>query len=285
MKKTLKLIPAVVMLLISAILVSTSTYAWFSMNTQVKATGMQIQAKSEGGIVIANESGTDWSSSATASHNSVAYLVPTSTSDVTIWYHNKSDEADNAKAGQAADTYTIVSSDTKWKNVDGVQFIDVDGDNTLDTEENAYFLLNKFYIKSSAEAINPATLKINKVTATGASTSASLDASLRIAVKIGGYVYIYAPVTGATLSYSVAHDTAVTATASTGNGIVNTTAAGVANIPDNTASTTGTTKPIEAQIFIYFEGEDANCKSSNITTTLDTLQVEVVFGTTDLTNP
>lgn len=40
------------MLLISAILVSTSTYAWFSMNTQVTATGMQISAKNESGSLI-----------------------------------------------------------------------------------------------------------------------------------------------------------------------------------------------------------------------------------------
>lgn len=289
MKKMMKLVPAFIMLLVSAILVSTASYAWFSMNTQVKATGMQIQAKSEGGIVISNESGSDWNSSATASHNSVAYLIPVSTSDVATWFHNKSDDANSAKANQAADTYTTVSSDAKWKNVSGVQFIDIDNDDVLDTEENAYFLLNKFYIKSSAEAINPATLKINKVTATGASTSANLDASLRVAIKIGNSVYIYAPVTGATLSYNVAHDTAVTATASSGSGIVNTTATGVANIPDNTATIAGdnTTTPVipkavEASVYIYFEGEDLNCKSANITTTLDTLQVEIVFGTTDL---
>ena len=47
MKNLRKLIPAFAMLLVSAILVSTSTYAWFSMNTQVTATGMQIKAKSD----------------------------------------------------------------------------------------------------------------------------------------------------------------------------------------------------------------------------------------------
>ena len=44
MKKFKKLIPAFCMLLVSAILLGSSTYAWFSMNDTVKATGMQINA-------------------------------------------------------------------------------------------------------------------------------------------------------------------------------------------------------------------------------------------------
>lgn len=46
MKKFRKLIPALCMLLISAVLLGTSTFAWFSMNTTVTATGMQVTAKS-----------------------------------------------------------------------------------------------------------------------------------------------------------------------------------------------------------------------------------------------
>lgn len=46
MKKFRKLIPALCMLLVSALFVGTSTYAWFSMNTHVTATNMQVKAKS-----------------------------------------------------------------------------------------------------------------------------------------------------------------------------------------------------------------------------------------------
>jgi hypothetical protein len=49
-----KLIPAAGMLAVSATMLATSTYAWFSMNTQVTATGMQVKAQAEGGIVISN---------------------------------------------------------------------------------------------------------------------------------------------------------------------------------------------------------------------------------------
>lgn len=47
MKKFRKLIPALCMLLVSALFVGTSTYAWFSMNTTVTATNMQVKAKSD----------------------------------------------------------------------------------------------------------------------------------------------------------------------------------------------------------------------------------------------
>lgn len=42
-----KLIPAICLLLVSAVMLGTSTFAWFSMNTTVTATGMQVVAKSD----------------------------------------------------------------------------------------------------------------------------------------------------------------------------------------------------------------------------------------------
>lgn len=47
MKKFKKLIPALCMLLVSAVLVGTSTYAWFSMNADVTVTGLQVTAKTD----------------------------------------------------------------------------------------------------------------------------------------------------------------------------------------------------------------------------------------------
>ena len=47
MKLTRKLIPAFVMLLVSAVLMSTASFAWFSMNETVEATGMKVTADAE----------------------------------------------------------------------------------------------------------------------------------------------------------------------------------------------------------------------------------------------
>lgn len=46
MKKMRKLLPALAMLLISAVMMSTASFAWFAMNTNVTATGMNVSAKS-----------------------------------------------------------------------------------------------------------------------------------------------------------------------------------------------------------------------------------------------
>ena len=52
MKKFRKLIPALCMLLVSALFVGTSTYAWFSMNTKVTATDMKVTAKSNANYLL-----------------------------------------------------------------------------------------------------------------------------------------------------------------------------------------------------------------------------------------
>ena len=47
MKLTKKLIPALGMLMLSAVMLVTSSFAWFSMNTDVTATGMNVTAKGD----------------------------------------------------------------------------------------------------------------------------------------------------------------------------------------------------------------------------------------------
>ena len=47
MKLSKKLIPAIGMLMLSAVMLATSSFAWFSMNESVTATGMSVSAKAE----------------------------------------------------------------------------------------------------------------------------------------------------------------------------------------------------------------------------------------------
>ena len=55
MKNTRKLIPALAMLLVSAVMVSTASFAWFSMNTTVTANGMSVKAEvNETFLLISN---------------------------------------------------------------------------------------------------------------------------------------------------------------------------------------------------------------------------------------
>lgn len=64
MKKFKKVIPALCMLLVSAIMLGSTTYAWFSMNTTVKANNLNVTATSSTTYFIVSEtaaglSGTD----------------------------------------------------------------------------------------------------------------------------------------------------------------------------------------------------------------------------------
>jgi len=285
MKQFKKLIPALAMLLVSASLMGTSTYAWFSMNTQVTATNMQVKAVAEDGILISNVDKGSWTNSADAKVTS-AVLVPTSTAGTTTpaWAHNTSTNADEAQANQASSTYEDLT--LTWSNTtSGEGFVDIAGGTagTKDNNEKAYVLLNEFYIKSSGNVLTLgngqtyADLYINDVTVTSAGSFLKIDNSLRVLVVVGDTAYIYAPVIDqangtTTLSYNFKQNTAVTA--------LNATAA--AGYDKTTGTTTiGNTDAtaVLAKVYIYFEGEDANCKSTNISAvTTQNLSVSVKFG-------
>lgn len=52
MKKMRKLLPAFAMLLVSAVMMSTASFAWFSMGTTASATGMEVKAKADSSLII-----------------------------------------------------------------------------------------------------------------------------------------------------------------------------------------------------------------------------------------
>ena len=55
MKATRKLIPAFAMLLIAAVMMSTATFAWFSTNATVTASGFAITAKADNAFIVISE--------------------------------------------------------------------------------------------------------------------------------------------------------------------------------------------------------------------------------------
>ena len=265
-----QLAAAIAMVCVDAIALGSSTYAWFAQNTNVTAEGMSVQAQAEDGILISNSDRKNWSSTATATSAS-AKLFPTSTRDVTTWYHNKSQQADDAEASQKADTYEKLSLENS-KGTYGVGYVDTNNDDEYNEGEASYYLLNEFTIKSSAGDLSKTPLYINSVTVKDNNSNNKLDAALRIAIKVAGdeNTYIYAPVTEATATYKVGGADKSDLTVKTNDKNIQTT---VNAIP---SSDTG----VKVQVYAYFEGEDANCKSTNISgITPDELSVSVVFGT------
>jgi len=295
-----KLIPAVGMLVVSAMMLSSSTYAWFTMSDNVSVTGMQLKATSDGGLLIINETLADedvnWKTSTTASHSGLSNdaspvsltFFPTSTSDASTWYYNISDQFDNAAHYADSPYITVTATDS---NNDGAYGLDAASQANaagVKAPVGNYYLLNKFYIKSSGNALTNGSLNITQVkSAIKSGTTASdkatkLNKSLRIAVVSGSQTTIFAPFASEDVSYSVnGNETATTAKHVGENGAV-TVATGVSSIPANTAirpANGATGDPAtEVKVYAYFEGEDTECKSSNTTNGFDELTLDLKFA-------
>ena len=263
------------MVLVAAVALGSSTYAWFASNNKVTATGMQVQATAEGGIEIAYvQSGVagEYATTANAGMSSAQTLYPTSTiataTDGSIssnWYHASAAVA--SAFGAKDGTYETLT-------------LSAGQDNT--TSKN-YYVEKTFNIRSVSTTKLAKDLKVSGITVTGASDQ--LDNSLRVAVVSGTSVALYAPcyaVTegGATsVSYKVA--TAVTSGTATMPSSPNVTALfknqTSANIvTGDIAASTGST----VKVYIWYEGEDSNHFSNNLDSSIDTISLSVEFEAT-----
>ena len=133
-----KLLPAAGMLALSAAMLASSTYAWFTMNKEVSVTGMEMKAHSEEGLLI-NEvklaTSTTWDNQATANTTpSLIALRPASTQNFTKWWHaNSKVSADEAGVGDDQANTVAISNGVYYKEVtagaDGIKdkvFVDAE---------------------------------------------------------------------------------------------------------------------------------------------------------------
>lgn len=269
------------MLLLSTAASVTGTVAWFSMNNSVTASGMQLKVKADDGILISTSAKSSWTDSAAITHGP-AVLYPTSAAAVAApaFVTANSTNADDAQASQTTDKYKALV--LAWEDAtkgEGVGFVDAGEtpNSTFDDGESAYVLRTKYYIKSSGGVIerqdSETLLFISDVTASGGTNK--VDNSLRVLVTVGTDAYVYAPIQGvasgvASLSYTWKGTTPVTAKGPTAydQALTNLTTIG------NTDATA-----VEVNVYCYFEGEDANCKSTNISgITMQNLAVTVHFA-------
>lgn len=330
-----KLLPAVAMLAVSAVSLSSATYAWFTMNKEVSVTSMKVTAKAEKGLLInevATATDSGWDDVATANHLPGTALVPTSTKDSLKWWHanskNATDEAgsgsaslsDNLSAGYAlltGDNYKLQTTAAIGDNENStprqaenvIFYNDVGGSTSGSYEaekEDAYYVMYKYYLKASnetgitlgqtANSQNVAIKEVKVVTEDGDSNtntarSEDLNKALRVGIKMGDKMYIYAPcypdkpASGEDANPVATYYVTDTYTAASGD-----TAASVTNSPvaafkkNETVYTALASLPgaqqdgTEVDIYLWFEGEDDNCQSDKISPSLDKITVDVVFS-------
>lgn len=163
MKSTRKIIPALVMLLVSAIMLSTASFAWFANNTTVEAKSMTVKANTDVKFLqIADEGKSSWGKYANAKNasNTDLKLVHAHIADNNIvsWWKG---EADDPASPDANAPLTSVDEE------------DVSG---------TYALVNTFYVKMSNADTTLTDLTVSGVTITAGSGASNLQPALRVLV-------------------------------------------------------------------------------------------------------
>lgn len=271
MKKSKIIVPALGILVLSTAAAVTGTVAWFTSSNLVSVTGLHAKVDAETGIVISNEAKSTWATSTTAQHNGQeqAFML-TSTSDLTTWYHNNSNNANEHTAAGDYDTLTVnkPAAGTTDQNT-GL------GTTTFQGLKKNVYLINRFYIKSASgvELANQK-LHVKNIAATAAGNSAELNKALRVAFVYGSKQVVYGVFNGFTGSYKVGGATQAfePKDGSVDEGAdIQELASGI------TIPSYNTTTPLEIETYVYFEGEDEAAKSANITASLDDITISFEF--------
>ena len=244
------------MLSVSAAMLVSSTFAWFTMNKDVNATNLQVTAKAEEGLVIApyTSDGTVEPVDSAFAKDAPAYntvpsasatLLPTFTVDATTWYHQTSLKSNDGQAYAESTVNTVTNSADAY-----------------------YYMLNKFQIKSYG-AVSGSTAATQAVyvkdVQVRSRTVQNYDPSLRVLVKTADHTLIFGQNGTETGTFNLL------GVASNGTYKLTQENTADAKIID-AASTT----PTNVEIYMYYDGEDPACKSDNIAD-FTTMIVDVTF--------
>lgn len=242
-----QLLAAIAMVLVAGIALGSSTYAWFASNNQVTAQGMTVNATADASLVI---KGTQDNSFGSVGTNKLeAKTLKPSTS------------YDGKNFGKLAAGVKVESSgDEKatWTGTSGAfQSADLELVDAADT----YYATTEYTIKSLVENAN---VYVKSITLGG--TGDNIDDALRISVTIGSTTYVYNAGGGTNSGEGVGKYDATTWTLA---------AASYTTADDNTKtfSLVADTEA-KATINIWYEGQDTNCFSENVTTNDKTITIE-----------
>lgn len=237
MKKFRKLIPALCMLLVSALFVGTSTYAWFSMNTSVSATNMQVTAKSDNIYLQISQNGKntyDKTAASTVDASTVIYPVDYKTlaAGAVTWGNAASDDPGQVKYTERTALKAIA-----------------------DENIGKYVLTQKFDIKVADAQATAANLTLSEVNVTGNSI---MKEALRVVVVSNTGAVVWA------------NDGAKE------NGVA-LPGAGKVTVADGNLAATVSNTPTTVTVYVYFSGNDDTCYTDNIKQAFENMKVDLTF--------
>ena len=287
MKKSKIIAPALGVLILSTAASISGTVAWFTANSTIDVTGLQMKAKAENGMVassVASPSAAgDWLAAVTVANTGAnKEFLPTSTADGTNWYHAVAGDINSAAKTGNYEALTL--------NNDGTGCYAIrSGEEGSYTYSSPYYLYNEIKFQASAgTAITGQDIYVTDLAASvvgGTATSAALDKALRVGFIWGnGTLKIYNALDSDTTSFSADYDNNAQTAATQVTSVKASTTTGVTTsvIAENqtlAAYAVNGANATTLKVFCWFEGEDENCKSVNLAATLDQLSISFTIGT------
>ena len=282
-----QLLAAVAMVLVAAVALGSSTYAWFVASGTVTAEGMNVQVQSEAGIVI-RYGNSVWGTTATATTTTdEAKLYPASSQDLKNWYHSAAKQANESTSTGTYDNITtqVLNNDNTYK-------------------ANSYVLMKKFQIRSSSDNIADVSKGLYvsdiQVTYNNEKPTENMATAIRVGVRVPAgqvndgsngknpeKVVIFAPTVMKTnpndsnnkpsASYSVNKNQVPFSPVTTYSQATATILDSNYVIPSGkqVTETETTYSGMEVEVYVWFEGEDHNLYSDNIST--KSLDISVNF--------
>ncbi len=247
------------------------------MNKTVTATGMQVKARAEGGIVIKRSivSGVATETSVDFASTTAVKLLPTSTKDCTEWWHAEANNA-NLKAGIAS-SFSKLNEQTGWIDTPPATAALGAGSMGAYADGLYYYVYDQFTITPDAQSSGFTDLWVSQCTVSGTPADA-LSKSLRIAVVGEDGTVILAPVAGAVTSYDVGNTGANNCTAVNSSGSASTA---LTKAQATLASGLATSRQVT--VYAYFEGEDGAHTTTNLeAATLEGLVITFKFSCTSV---
>ena len=237
MKNARKLLPAIAMLLISAVMMSTASFAWFSVNTTATASGMSVTVASATNILISDNANNGFASSKTFAASTTA-LEPAS-----------------AKAATVPEFY-YMQTPGSGMNAANSSF-GADPEFAAGAENTHYITFTNYLKVVGGEAANDLTII---PTITFSDTDSPVYPALRVLFVVDDTTpYLYAPLGNAASADTVPIE-----------GLEGTTPK-VASTPDPIlthgtspiVSNTVNEQVYKVTVYVWLEGQDAACTAAN----------------------
>lgn len=239
-KSRRKLITALMLIIVAATIVGTASYAWFTMNDRVNA-GMDIEAVAAKNLVISKTSdGTYTTAVNFQDPDATVALHPVSTANLKDWYIPEGD------TGISYDTGAI-SDDTTFEKL---------------TDLSEHVRSATVYVKADMnENDTPFTkVYVNNITVKRAADTdeqSEITKALRIGIVCGTttLIFDYDDYNASTLVISsIDGDKKAVTTLRESDKL---------GVDDAVIATNVGDTPVEVQIFLWYEGQDEDCKSHN----------------------